>query len=64
MPHVSVEQELEPVRAAVQARGLLPVARDLGMPRSTLASVLSGAARPGTVLLVLVRWESLHGGNP
>lgn len=59
MSIISVENPLGPVRAAVQARGLNTVARDLGMPRLTLASALCGRARPGTLALIAERWRAL-----
>lgn len=56
---VSVEDPLVPVRAAVESRGLNTVARDLRMPRLTLASALRGRARPGTLALIAERWRAL-----
>ena len=47
---------LESVRNEVKARGVQPVARELGVARTTLASVLGGVSRPGTALLVATRW--------
>ena len=39
----------------VARRGLAPVARDLGLARSTLASVLARVARPGTEAIVAMQ---------
>jgi DNA-binding phage protein len=45
-------QTLENVRAEVAKRGVAPVARELGVNRQTLTTVLLGTARPGSVALV------------
>jgi len=50
---------LDTLRLEVQNRGVQPVARELRVSRGTLASVLGGVAREGSVLLVASRWEEL-----
>ena len=46
------------IKREVVARGLQPVARDLGMPKTSVAAVAAGFARPGTMLLASVAWDA------
>ena len=55
----STQNPLDPVRAAVRARGLGSVARDLKMGRLTLATALVGRSRAGTLSLIAERWHAL-----
>ena len=47
---------VEQIMAEIRARGLAAVARDLGMPRLTVSSVLLGHAREATKMLCGLRW--------
>ena len=49
------EDEHRALAAEVRARGVAPVALDLGVPRSSLAAVLARVARSGTEALVAHR---------
>lgn len=44
---------------AVRARGVQPVARDLGVARSALTAYLAGACRDGTIMLIEARASRL-----
>lgn len=48
---------IEQIARAVRAHGLAAVARKLGIPRQSLASVLVGACREGTRALAVSRWQ-------
>lgn len=53
MTHAPLDPDIAlALRRAIDARGLTPVARRLGVPRHSLANVLLGAARKGTVLQI------------
>lgn len=54
-------QNLERLRAAVAARGLAAIARELGVNRSSLASVLISRARPCTSAAVAQAFVSRAG---
>jgi hypothetical protein len=54
---------IEAVRDAVAKQGLSAVARALDLPRTTISSVLSGAAREVSVLAVEARAERLQAGG-
>jgi plasmid maintenance system antidote protein VapI len=51
---------IETVRDAVAKQGLSAVARLLGVPRTTVSSVLAGSAREGNVQLVTDRVDRLR----
>jgi hypothetical protein len=51
------QQVVDSVRAAVVRRGLATVAREIGLHRLTLATVLAGTARAGSVALLCERWR-------
>jgi hypothetical protein len=53
MPQKSEKGVLDTIRLDVKARGLQAVARELNVPRTSLASALIGAARRGTVLRIV-----------
>lgn len=59
MPSSAIDQALTQIRADVQQRGLVAVARDLQIHRQSLASVLAGSAREGTRALACLRWQEL-----
>jgi hypothetical protein len=54
---------LEALRLETRARGLRPTAQALDMPRTSLASVLAGTARPGTTALAIQRARRLNLGE-
>jgi hypothetical protein len=47
----------EAIMREVQTRGLAPVARELKLPRSSLASFLAGASRAGTEAIIVIRFN-------
>lgn len=50
-------EKLAQIAERVAARGLAPEARRIGVPRSSLAAVLSRSARRGTAAHVAIAWE-------
>lgn len=54
------QQIVDSVRAAVVRRGLATIARETGLHRLTVASVLGGVARAGSVEVLCERWRALQ----
>lgn len=49
----------------IRSQGAAAVARELGVPRQAILSVVAGCARDGTTLLVMQRFSSRAvGGTP